>query len=121
MGVLLVVNLLTAFNVTRGFCLIFGGEAKPMTTRSPEGLWALVLPMVITVGFALHMSLILKQGNLLPNFADIDWDLSSVLVLSSLLGVGSSAFVYLNPKIAKPLNLPLPTVQRGFADDLCTD
>ncbi|MBD2618664.1 NAD(P)H-quinone oxidoreductase subunit F [Synechocystis sp. FACHB-898] len=120
-GVLLVVNLLTAFNVTRGFCLIFGGEAKPMTVRSPEGLWALVLPMVVTVGFALHLSLILKQGNLLPDFADINWGLSSVLIASSLLGVGSSAFIYLNPKITKPIDLPLPVVQNFFAYDLYTD
>ncbi len=120
-GVLLVVNLLTAFNVTRGFCLIFGGEAKPMTIRSPEGLWALVLPMVVTVGFALHLSLILKQGNLLPDFADINWGLSSVLIASSLLGVGSSAFIYLNPKITKPIDLPLPIVQNFFAYDLYTD
>ncbi|QUS61462.1 NAD(P)H-quinone oxidoreductase subunit F [Synechocystis sp. PCC 7339] len=120
-GVLLMVNLLTAFNVTREFCLIFGGVAKPMTTRSPEGLWALVLPMVVTVGFALHLSLILKQGNLLPDFADINWGLSSVLILSSLLGVGSSAFVYLNPKITKPINLPLPAVQNFFAYDLYTE
>ncbi|MBE9204387.1 NAD(P)H-quinone oxidoreductase subunit F [Synechocystis salina LEGE 06099] len=120
-GVLLMVNLLTAFNVTREFCLIFGGEAKPMTTRSPEGLWALVLPMVVTVGFALHLSLILKQGNLLPDFADINWGLSSILITSSFLGVGSSAFIYLNPQISKPINLPLPAVQNFFAYDLYTE
>ncbi|AIE75384.1 MULTISPECIES: NAD(P)H-quinone oxidoreductase subunit F [unclassified Synechocystis] len=120
-GVLLLVNLLTAFNVTRGFCLIFFGEVKPMTRRSPEGLWALVLPMVITVGFALHMSLILKQANLLPNFADINWNLSLVLIMSSLIGIGSSAFVYLNPTIAKPVRLPFSPVQNFFAYDLYTD
>ena len=37
-GVLLLVNALTAFNVTREFCLIFGGKPKLMTGRSPEGL-----------------------------------------------------------------------------------
>jgi NAD(P)H-quinone oxidoreductase subunit 5 len=61
-GVLLLVNALTAFNVTREFCLIFGGKPKPMTVRSPEALWLLVVPMLITVGFALHLPLILKNG-----------------------------------------------------------
>ena len=109
LGVLLLVNTLTAFSVTREFCLIFGGKPKPMTVRSPEALWPLVVPMVITVGFALHSPLILKQWHLLPDFADINLTLIGILVASSFVGIGSSAFIYLNPAIAKPYKISLLT------------
>ncbi len=120
LGVLLLVNTLTAFNVTREFCLIFGGKPKPMTVRSPEALWLLVVPMLITVGFALHVPLILKQANLLPNFADINLTVTGFLIASSLVGICSSAFIYLNPSITKPVQLPIKSLQDFFAYDLYT-
>ncbi|MGL5075068.1 MAG: NAD(P)H-quinone oxidoreductase subunit F, partial [Waterburya sp.] len=58
-GVLIVVNALTAFSLTREFSLIFGGKPKQMTVRSPEALWALVLPMTFGMGFALHVPILL--------------------------------------------------------------
>ncbi|MEB3189981.1 MAG: NAD(P)H-quinone oxidoreductase subunit F [Snowella sp.] len=120
LGVLLFVNTLTAFSATREFCLIFGGKPKPMTVRSPEALWPLVVPMVITVGFALHSPLILKQWHLLPSFADINLTFTGILIASSLIGVSSSAFIYLNPAITKPVQLPIKPLQDFFAYDLYT-
>ncbi len=120
LGVLLLVNTLTAFNVTREFCLIFGGKPKPMTVRSPEALWLLVVPMLITVGFALHVPLILKQANLLPNFADINLTVTGFLMASSVVGICSSALIYLNPSITKPIQLPVKSLQDFFAYDLYT-
>jgi len=119
-AILVLVNGLTAFSVTREFCLIFGGVSKPMTRRSPEALWLLVLPMLITVGFALHSPLILKQWHLLPTWESINISLTAVLTLSSVLGMGSSALLYLNPKITKPIQLPVLGVQNFFAYDLYT-
>ncbi len=119
-GVLLLVNALISFNVMREFSLIFGGVPKPMTVRSPEGLWALVLPLLITVGFALHLPLILSQWGLLPAWSDINVVLVVALTGSSVIGLGSSAALYLNPAIAKPITLPLPAVQNFFAYDLYT-
>jgi NAD(P)H-quinone oxidoreductase subunit 5 len=119
-GVLLLVNALTAFSVTREFCLIFGGQPKPMTVRSPEALWPLVLPMLIAVGFALHVPLILKQSSLLPNFADINLTVTGFLIASSLIGISSSAFIYLNSSITKPVQLPVKSLQNFFAYDLYT-
>jgi NAD(P)H-quinone oxidoreductase subunit 5 len=119
-GVLLFVNTLTAFNVTREFCLIFGGKSKPMTVRSPEALWLLVVPMLITVGFALHLPLILKQWHLLPDFADINLTITGFLIASSLIGISSSSFIYLNSNITKPIQLPVKSLQDFFAYDLYT-
>ena len=91
-----------------------------MTVRSPEALWLLVVPMLITVGFALHVPLILKQANLLPNFADINLTITGFLIASSLVGISSSAFIYLNPSITKPVKLPVKSLQDFFAYDLYT-
>jgi NAD(P)H-quinone oxidoreductase subunit 5 len=119
-GILLLVNSLTAFSLTREFCLIFGGQPKPMTVRSPEALWPLVLPMVMTVGFALHAPLILQQWHLLPAFAEVNLTLAGTLLGASLLGVGVSALIYLNPAIPKPVQLPVKALQDFFAYDLYT-
>lgn len=120
LGVLLLVNTLTAFNVTREFSLIFGGQPKPMTVRSPEALWALVLPTTIMAGFALHAPLLLGENGLLPAWEEISVPLVGALALASAAGVGVSAGIYLNPKVAKPLALPLPSLQKFFAYDLYT-
>jgi NAD(P)H-quinone oxidoreductase subunit 5 len=76
--------------------------------------------MVITVGFALHSPLILKQWHLLPDFADINLTFTGILIASSLIGISSSAFLYLNPAIAKPIQLPIKALQDFFAYDLYT-
>jgi NAD(P)H-quinone oxidoreductase subunit 5 len=119
-GVIIAVNALTAFSITREFSLIFGGKATPMTTRSPEGLWALVLPMTVLMGFALHVPLVLKQLNLLPDWAMISTPVTAALVGSTLIGAGSAVFIYLNNSIPKPIELPIKAVQDFFAYDFYT-
>lgn len=116
--ILLLVNGITAFSLTREFCLIFGGEAKPMTVRSPEALWPLVVPMTITAGFALHLPILLGQWGLLPD--DSYGSSGLFLIVSSLVGIGLSAFIYLNKSIQKPIQLPSKTVQDFFAYDFYT-
>ena len=73
-GVLIVVNGLTAFSLTREFSLIFGGKPKQMTVRSPEGLWALVFTDDIYDGirfartaFTTSMELITRMGKILTS------------------------------------------------------
>lgn len=117
-GLLLVVNGLTAFSVTREFCLIFGGKPKQMTTRSPEALWPLVLPMTIMAGFALHMPLVLGYLNLLPK--NLNQTSVLLLVLSTIISAGASAYVYLNEKIPKPVRFGPKAIQDLFAYDLYT-
>ncbi|MEC4803317.1 MAG: NAD(P)H-quinone oxidoreductase subunit F [Jaaginema sp. PMC 1079.18] len=118
--VIIAVNGLTAFSIVREFGLMFGGEATALTRRSPEGLWALVLPMTILMGFALHLPLVLLQLNLLPDWVSLLTPVTGALVGSTLIGAGVSAFIYLNNSIAKPLNLPFKPVQDFFAYDFYT-
>ena len=116
-GVMIVVNGLTTFSLTREFCLIFAGKPKPMMVRSPEGLWALVLPMTITMGFALHVPILLSYWELLP---DPNLNVAAALVGSTLVGGGASAIIYLSDRIAKPIELKPKAVQDFFAYDLYT-
>ena len=120
LGVLLLINGLTTFSVTRQFSLIFAGKSKPMTVRSPEGLWALVLPMTLVTGFALHVPLLLAQWNLLPAWGEINVTLAAALIGSTLLGGAIAGYLYLNDAIPKPIQLPLPAIQDFFAYDLYT-
>jgi NAD(P)H-quinone oxidoreductase subunit 5 len=119
-GVLLVVNGLTAFSVAREFCAIFAGQPKPMTVRSPEALWPLVLPTVILMGFALHLPLILKQWNILPDWEHLNVAVASLLVISTVVGGGLAAYIYLSDRVAKPVQFRPKAVQDFFAYDLYT-
>jgi NAD(P)H-quinone oxidoreductase subunit 5 len=119
-GVLIIVNGLTAFSVTREFSLVFAGKPKQMTTRSPEVLWPMVLPTVIITGFALHIPLILQQGNLLPAWEEINLTLAGLLTASTLIGISLAGYIYLNESIPKPIQLKPKAVQDFFAYDLYT-
>jgi NAD(P)H-quinone oxidoreductase subunit 5 len=120
-GVVLLVNGLTAFSISREFCAIFGGKPKQMTVRSPEALWPLVLPMVIVMGFALHVPLVLKQWELLPEWGSLNMAIAGSLVGTTLIGGSAAAFVYLTNSIAKPVQFRPKVVQDFFAYDLYTD
>ncbi|MEA5533222.1 NAD(P)H-quinone oxidoreductase subunit F [Crocosphaera sp. XPORK-15E] len=119
-GVLLLVNGLTAFSVAREFSLIFGGQPKPMTVRSPEGLWALVLPMTVVMGFALHLPILLFKWQLLPTLASVNLSTAGSLVLSTLIGSSAAAFIYLSDRIPKPVQINPKWLQDLFAYDLYT-
>lgn len=118
--VLLMVNSLTAFSLTREFGLIFAGKPKQMTVRSPEGLWALVLPMTFLAGFCLHIPLLLANWNLLPEFASLNQTVAGVLLLSSLAGCGLGCLIYVNENWQKPVLLGSKAVQDFFAYDFYT-
>lgn len=117
--VLLVVNDLVAFSMTRVFCLIFGNTAKPMAQRSPENLWPITFPMVFMAAFTFHLPLVLQSLGLLPNWAMLDKNAALLLIWSSLAGMALGAIVYLGPT-EKPVRLPWKPVQDLFAYDFYT-
>ena len=120
-GVMITVNGLTAFSLTREFCLIFGGKLKPMTVRSPEGMWALVLPMTFGAGLALHTPILLDWWGLLPQWSDLNLNLAGAFSIATVVGAGTASFIYLNESIAKPIQLKPKAVQDFFAYDLYTE
>lgn len=119
-GVMLIVNGLTAFSLTREFCLIFAGQIKKMTLRSPEGLWALVLPMTVGMGLALHVPILLNQWGLISP-SELDLTIAGALTATSLVGAGAASWIYLNDSISKPIILKPKAVQDFFAYDLYTE
>jgi NAD(P)H-quinone oxidoreductase subunit 5 len=120
LAVLLLVNALTAFGLTRVFGLVFAGKTKQMTERSPEIHWPMALPMVVLMGFTLHVPLLLLQWQLLPNLATLNTTVAGLLVLSSAIGVSLGGLIYLNDKWAKPVELGWKPLQDLFAYDLYT-
>lgn len=119
-GVLLTVNALTTFSLTRVFGLIFAGKTQSMTARSPELHWPFVLPMTILAGFVLHVPLLLLTWNLLPNWANFDITVAVLLIASTAAGYYLGARVYLNDRWPKPVRFGSQALQDFFAYDLYT-
>jgi NAD(P)H-quinone oxidoreductase subunit 5 len=119
-GVVIVVNALTAFSLTREFGLIFGGKPKQMSERSPEVSWQWALPMIILLGFTLHLPLVLQSLSLLPNWANLNKDVALLLIWSSIFGCSISGVIYLSNIIPKPIRLPVKALQDLLAYDFYT-
>lgn len=119
-GVVLVVNTLTAVSLTRIFARVFMGKPHPLMTRSPEVLWPMVLPMTILAGVVLHLPLLMSQWGLLFSGPEINGAFAMLLMGSCLLGVTIGGVLYFGAYEAKPVQLGLPAVQNFFANDLYT-
>lgn len=119
-GILMLVNGLTAFSLTREFSLIWGGKPKQMSERSPEVHWPMILPMVILLGFSLHLPLILEALGLLPKFLLLQKDVSLLLLWSAVFGCSLAAVIYLGNFIPKPINFPIKGLQDLLAYDFYT-
>jgi len=118
-GIIIAVNALTAFSLTREFGLIFGGKPKQMSERSPEAIWLMVLPMMVLFGLVLHLPLILQSLSLLPSWTALQKDVALLLIWSSIFGVSISAVIYLG-NIPKPIALPWKGLQNLLAYDFYT-
>lgn len=118
LGVIVLVNGLTAFSLMRVFGLVFAGKPQQMTKRSAEVLWAMVLPMMVLTGASLHLPLILQQFNLLPTWAKLDKSIALLLLGASLFGISLGAILYLKDRKTKPVELIPSWLQKLLANDL---
>ncbi|HEY9853295.1 MAG TPA: NAD(P)H-quinone oxidoreductase subunit F [Leptolyngbyaceae cyanobacterium] len=118
--VLLAINALAAFSLTRVFGLIFAGQPKQMAVRSPEVLWPMAFPMVFLASFVFHLPLLLLQWQLLPNWETLNITVATLLVISSAIGFGAGSFIYLNDAWPKPVELAWKPLQDLFAYDFYT-
>ena len=115
-GVILLVNGLTAFNLTRVFGLVFLGKTQPKTRRAPEVPWPLALPMVFLTVFTLLTPAVMYQFSVLPDLDDISWLEYSSISLSSLLGFLVGGLLYFRAD-RTPVKLSLPWLQDLLAYD----
>ncbi|MEH1787810.1 NAD(P)H-quinone oxidoreductase subunit F [Nostoc sp.] len=95
-GVLILVNGLTALNLTRVFRLVFWGKPQQKTRRTPEVGWQMALPMVILTVLTLLLPLMLQQWYLLPDWESINWYVALALFGSTVVGVGVGCTVHLH-------------------------
>jgi NAD(P)H-quinone oxidoreductase subunit 5 len=95
-GVLLLVNGLTALNLTRVFRLVFWGEAQQKTRRTPEVGWTMAFPMVSLTIVTLLVPVMLQQWYLLPTWESVNWYVVLLLVSSTLAGVATGCTIYLH-------------------------
>ncbi|MGF1938552.1 MAG: NAD(P)H-quinone oxidoreductase subunit F [Nostoc sp. ChiQUE02] len=118
-GVVIAVNALTAVSLTREFGLVFGGKATQMSERSPEAHWPMILPMMILLGFSLHLPLVLQSLSLLPDWVTLNKDVALLLIWSSIFGCSITGVIYLG-NIPKPIRLPWQGLQDLLAYDFYT-
>lgn len=114
------VNWLAAFSLARLIGLIFAGKPQSMTTRAPEPIWLIVMPMAITGGFSLHLPLVMAQFHLLPAWAEVNQDMVLLLTWSSVLGAGIGTLLYVNRLVQNPARLVQKSLQNLLAYDFYT-
>lgn len=119
-ALLLVVNALASFSLFRVFGLVFGGKPQQMAQRSPEVHWPMVFPMILLMGFTLHVPLLLGTWQLLPEWVSLNPTVAGSLVLSSAIGGGAAAYMYLSNQVEKPIRFGSKALQDFFAYDLYT-
>lgn len=116
-GILLLVNGLTAFNLTRVFGLVFSGPAQPKTRRAPETPWLVALPMVSLTVIALLVPVMLAQWRLLPTWSEMNWITAGLLMASGLAGSSIAAQFYLGSRLSQPENANWRSLQEFLAQD----
>ncbi len=117
-GVLLLVNGLTALNMMRVFGLVFQGSVQPKTRRAPEVGWLMALPMGILAVQTLLMPWLLWHWKLYPGWIPELKLMAALLVISGLVGAGIGLWLYWGGK--RMLRLPWPELQDLLAYDFYT-
>jgi NAD(P)H-quinone oxidoreductase subunit 5 len=115
-GVILLVNGLTAFNLTRVFGLVFLGKTQPKTRRAPEVPWPLAVPMVFVTILTLVTPIAMWQYSLLPDLAAVSWWEIASISSSSLLGFVVGGLLYFRAD-RTPVKLSLSWLQDVFRYD----
>jgi NAD(P)H-quinone oxidoreductase subunit 5 len=115
-GVILLVNSLTAFNLARVFGLVFLGKTQPKTRRAPEVPWPLALPMVFLTVFTLLTPAVMWQLSLLPDLDDISLLQIVSISFSSLIGFGVGGFLYFRAD-RTAVKLPIAWLQELLTKD----
>lgn len=120
--VLLLVNGLSALNLTRVFRLAFLGLPQPKTRRTPEVAWPMAVPMVILIVVTLFTPALLQSLSLLPaTFAYINRTLVLILIFSGIMGCSIGATVPLNKTWSRPLQKTQRIAQDVLAYDFYVD
>jgi len=119
--VLLIVNGMTAFNLTRVFRLVFLGQPKVKTRRAPEVPWTMAVPLVSLTITTLLVPVMLNRLYLLPDWMYMNQKAVAILVVSGLVGCGIGAVVPLTGVWTRSVQMPFKFFQDLFAYDFYVD
>lgn len=119
--VFLLVNGLTALNLTRVFRLVFLGKAQPKTRRAPEVPWQMAVPMVSLVIVTLLVPIMMARMSLLPPLDYLNPPVTALLVAFGMVGAAIGATIPLSKSLARSLNRPVRIVQDLLAYDFYTE
>ncbi|PSB17589.1 NAD(P)H-quinone oxidoreductase subunit F [Phormidesmis priestleyi ULC007] len=120
-AVILIVNALTVFNLTRVYRLVFLGQPMPKTRRAPEVPWTMAVPMVTLTIFTLTVPLIMQTLSVLPSWRYLNWQGSLMIIGSGLTGLIAGSLVAFNHNWSRPIQAPLRFMQDFLAYDLYVD
>jgi len=124
-GILLLVNALSALNLTRVFRLVFLGEPQPKTRRAPEIPWPMAVPMVSLIILNFLVPLILDQWQFLLSWTG-PWATNArllnqlalpLLIFSGAIGCLIGFMISLGRAWARPMQKSLRFVQDFCAYD----
>jgi NAD(P)H-quinone oxidoreductase subunit 5 len=82
---IILVNGLTALNLSRVFALIFAGAPQVKTRRAPEVGWQMAVPMISLIMLNLLLPFAFWQDQILP-LGKTPWFVLCALVLSGVIG-----------------------------------
>jgi NAD(P)H-quinone oxidoreductase subunit 5 len=117
-GVLLLVNGLTALNLARVFGLVFLGSPQPKTRRAPEVGWLMALPMGILTVQTLLMPWLFGRWRLYPDWSpELRW-MAALLTASGLVGAAIGGWLYWGGQ--RRVHLPWPELQDLLAHNFYT-
>lgn len=119
--VLLLVNALTALNLTRVFRLVFWGEPHPKTRRTPEVIWLMAVPMVSLIIVTLLVPFMLQRLDLLPSLEYLNLSSVGLIVLSGLSGCILGATIGLQRTWSRSVIGPIKFFQDLLAYDFYID
>ncbi len=110
-AILLLVNTLTAINLTRVFRLVFLGPPQVKTRRAPEVPWLMAVPLVSLSVTTLLVPLMLQRLYLLPDWDYINWATVLLIVLSGGIGCLVGVNLRLSRVWVRPIQAPLKFFQ----------
>jgi NAD(P)H-quinone oxidoreductase subunit 5 len=117
----LVVNALTALNLTRVYRLVFVGDPHPKTRRAPEVAWPMAVPMVFLTIFVLLVPFMMNQLSLIPAWPFVEPQVIALILASGLIGCIGGSLIPLNRFWSRPIQLPLRFLQDLLSYDFYVD
>jgi NAD(P)H-quinone oxidoreductase subunit 5 len=119
--VFLLVNGLTALNLTRVFRLVFLGQTQPKTRRAPEVPWQMAVPMVSLSIVTLLVPVMMARLSLLPPVDYWNLPVTALLIAFGVAGMTVGATIPLSKSLARSRNRPVRILQDLLAYDFYTE